>query len=90
MTGLEIIHLRSSGEPLESLTGRINRSLREGGEDASVLTLYRCHGLDTDLAVHILRPDVAVKTGPSDLALRLASELRDYGLVEHTIWEELR
>ncbi len=90
MIQLEIIHLRSSGEPIESLTERIKESIREGGKEASTLTLYRRHGLETDLAVHILSPDVAIKTGPSDLALRLASELRAYGLVEHTVWEELR
>jgi hypothetical protein len=90
MIQLEIIHLRSSGEPVESLTERISESIREGGEEASTLTLYRRHGLETDLAVHILSPEVAIKTGPSDLALRLASELRAYGLVEHTVWEKLR
>ena len=90
MIQLEIIHLRSLGEPVESLAKRISESIREGGEEAPTLTLYRRHGLETDLAVHILRPDVAVKKGPSDLALRLASELRAYGLVEHTVWEELK
>ena len=90
MSRLEIIHLRSSSEPIQSLTDRIKKSIRDGDEDASTLTLYRCHGLDTDLAVHIISADVAVKTGPSALALRLASELRTYGLVEHTVWEELK
>ena len=90
MIQLEIIHLRASGESIEALTERINRSIEDGGGTASTLMLYRCHGLETDLAVHILSPDVAIKTGPSDLALRLASELRAYGLVEHTVWEELR
>ena len=90
MKRLEIIHLRSSGEPVESLTERLKESIREGGEEASTLKLYRRHGLETDLVVHILSPDVAIKIGPSDLALRLASELRAYGLVEHTVWEELR
>ena len=90
MTRLEIIHLRSSGQPIEVLTELIKRSIAPGGEKASTLKLYRCQGLATDLAVHILRSDVAGKRGPSDLALRLASELRAYGLVEHTIWEEPR
>ena len=90
MIQLEIIHLRSSGEPIESLAELISASIREGGEEALILTLYRRHGLETDLAVHILSPDVAIKMGPSDLALRLASELRAYGLVEHTLWEERR
>ena len=90
MTRLEIIHLRSASGPIESLTDRIKMSIRDGGEEDATLKLYRRHGLETDLAVHIFRPDVAVETGPTDLALRLASELRAFGLVEHTVWEELR
>jgi len=90
MTRREIIHLRASGESIEALAERINRSIENGGGTASNLELYRRHGLETDLAVHILSSDLAMKTGPSELALRLASELRAFGLVEHTIWEELR
>jgi uncharacterized protein YktB (UPF0637 family) len=90
MIKLEIIHLRSSGEPVESLTERIRKSIREGGEEASTLTLYRRHGLESDLAVHVRRHGAAAEDGPSDLGLRLASELRGYGLVEHTLWEEPR
>jgi len=90
MLRLEIIHLRSSGEPVESLAKLISASIREGGEEASTLTLYRRHGLETDLAIHVCRHGTAGGEGPSDLALRLASELRAYGLVEHTVWEELK
>ena len=88
MIQLEIIHLRSSGEPIESLTKLISASIREGGEEASTLKLYRRHGLETDLAVHVRRHGTVGGEGPSDLALRLASELRAYGLVEHTVWED--
>ena len=90
MIRLEIIHLRSSGEPVEALTRLISESIREGTEEASTLTLYRRHGLETDIAVHVRRHGTAGGEGPSDLALRLASELRAYGLVEHTVWEELK
>ena len=90
MIQLEIIHLRSSGEPIESLTERNSKSIREGGEEASALTLYSRPGRETDLAVHVRRHGAAGGEGPSDLALRLASELRAYGLVEHTLWEERR
>ena len=89
MIRLEIIHVRSSGEPVESLTELISASIRESGEEVSTLELYRRHGLETDLAVHVRRHGTAGGEGPSDLALRLASELRAYGLVEHTVWEEL-
>jgi len=90
MNQLEIIHLRSSGEPIESLTKLICASIPEGGEEVSTLELYRPHGLETDLAVHVRCHGTAGGEGPSDLGLRLASELRAYGLVEHTVWEELK
>ena len=88
MKRLEIIHLRSSGQPLESLGERIRESISSGGGNEAVVTLYRRHGLETDLAVHICchgKP----QTRPSDLGLNLAAALREYGLVEHTLWEEL-
>lgn len=89
MKRLEIIHLRSSGRPLDSLGERIRESIRAGGQDEAVVTLYRRHGLETDLAVHVRYSEEPQETGPSDLALKLASALRAYGLVEHTLWEEL-
>lgn len=90
MRRLEIVHLRSSAEPLESLSRRIKESIgREARDQEAVITIYRRCGLDTDLAVHILHHRVSDRRGPSDLALRLASALRAYGLVEHTLWEEL-
>jgi len=88
MRRLEIIHLRSSGRPLESLAERVRESVHSGGSHEAVVTLYRCQGLETDLAVH-LRYDGEPLTGPSDLGLKLAAALRDYGLVEHKLWEEL-
>lgn len=90
MKRLEIIHLRSSGKPLESLARSIRQSIGEGRSGGEVVTLYRRHGLDTDLAVHILDSGQPATRGPSRLALRLASALRAYGLVEHTLWEESR
>ena len=83
MSTLEIIHLRSSGEPLENLADLIRESIWAEGKGTEVATVYRRHGLDTDVAVH-LRGD-----GPNALAAHLALALREYGLVEHTVWEEI-
>lgn len=90
MKRLEIIHLRSSREPVESLGERIRKSIRSGGADAEAVTLYRRDGLKTDLAVHIDLPGAPAAEGASALGLRLASALKAFGLVEHTLWKELR
>jgi hypothetical protein len=89
MSRLEIIHLRSSGEPIESLGKRIAESIRVDGEYAEIVTLYRRHGLDTDVAIHIHHHGPRGETVPSALALHLANALRFSGLVEHTVWDEM-
>jgi len=90
MKTLEIVHLRSSGEPLGPLSHRIRESIKTEREHTEAVTLYCRHGLDTDLAVHINRSGVARRQEPSRLAVQLAAALRAYGLVEHSRWEELR
>jgi hypothetical protein len=89
MTLLEIVHLRSSGEPIESLGDRIRESIQGEGTKTEIVSLYRRHGLETDVAIHIRHHDIAGMNGPSALAFRLASALRIFGLVEHTVWEEM-
>jgi hypothetical protein len=90
MRQLEIIHLRSSGELVESLGDRISESINAAGGDIKVVTLYRRKGLETDIAIHIHHLEVSETEGPSSLGQRLTSELRAFGLVEHALWEELR
>ena len=89
MDTLEIVHLRSSGESLETLKDLINESIWADGNGSEVVTVYRRSGLQTDVAVHIRHVDSPHGSGPADLAVSLASALRNYGLVEHTLWEEM-
>ena len=90
MNTLEIIHLRSSGEPTESLSDRIRESIWSEGDQAEVVTMYRRRGLETDLAVHIQHLEIPQAEGPSRLGLQLVSSLAQFGFVEHSVWEEMR
>ena len=89
MRRLEIIHLRSSGEPLESLADRIRESIWSEGDQTEVVTIFRRNGLETDLAVHIHHSGAPGADMPNRLGLQLVSSLALFGLVEHTIWEEM-
>ena len=89
MRRLEIIHLRSSGEPLESLGDQVRESIWTTGEQTEVVTMLRRHGLETDLAIHIHHPEAPGANVPSRLGLQLVSSLALFGLVEHTVWEEM-
>ena len=87
---LEIIHLRSSGEPIESLANRIRESIWSEGDQTEVVTIFRRNGLETDLTVHIRHPEAPGADVPSRLGLQLVSSLAVFGLVEHSVWEELK
>ena len=88
MSHLEIIHLRSSSEPIETLADRIRESLWDEGRNEGVFTIYRRDGLATDLAVHI-RHDTTDASVPSRLGLNLVSALAAFGLVKHSVWHEM-
>ena len=88
MKTLEIVHLRSSGEPLESLAERIKESVWEDGSTGDTVTIYRRNGLAADLAVHITHAGESPEV-PSRLGLQLVASLAAFGLVNHSIWDEI-
>lgn len=88
MSRLEIIHLRSTSEPIQTLADEIIESLWSESGRNNIFTIYRRNGLATDLAVHI-RISGEGDTVPSRLGIRLVSSLAEFGLVEHSVWEEI-
>jgi len=90
MKWIEIINLRSAGIPTESIKPKIPRSVAEADQSKNLVSVqvYRHATLDTDLSVHLLfeslRPDIQ----PSALGQRLASALKAFGLVSHSLWIE--
>jgi hypothetical protein len=85
MRNLEIIHLRSTGSPME----RICKEIESAVGDEKGVRIFRRDGLETDICVHILHSS-ELTIMPSQLGCRLASALKDYGLVEQTYWQALR
>ncbi len=90
MKCLEIIQLRTAAHSIDELSKQIDDSIKSLSGGSAVALLYRRTGLETDLAVHIHCDATHENSIPSDLGLRLASELKAYGLVEHTLWDGLR
>lgn len=86
---LEIIHLRSSGEPPEDLGAQIRKSIDASESDAEVVTVYRRKGLESDVAIHIDRSGESREGERSSLGFQLASALRAFGIVDHTLWTQL-
>jgi len=89
MSTLEIIHLRLAGKPPETLCEQLKESIVAGGGLAENVIIFRRDGLETDIAIHI-QHDEKPESGPARLGLQLASELKAYGLVQHTFWEQVK
>jgi hypothetical protein len=87
MRVLEIVHLRSAGGMVERVSDAVKESVRSESTSRPKISVFRRDGLETDIAIHI-ESDVSGPANASDLGLRLASELRVYGLVEHIVWRE--
>jgi hypothetical protein len=87
MNALEIIHLRMAGASTKTLVDVIRESV---GSEADVLDvrIYRHAKLESDLIVHLHRAIAERSDCVCECGERLASLLRAYGLVEHSVWVE--
>ena len=46
--------------------------------------------IDTDFSIHLFHDSTKVENSGSPLGLRLASTLKEFGLVNHSIWIEMQ
>ena len=89
MKWLEIIELRSSCNQvlLESNLKRLINEVSQGVKDSSI-KIYNRVSIDTDFSIHICNESKETDTNGSPLGLRLASTLKEFGLIYHSVWVE--
>lgn len=89
MKWLEIIELRSSGNQvlLESNLKRLINEVSQGVKDQSI-KIYNRVSIDTDFSIHICNESKEADIRGSSLGLRLASTLKEFGLINHSVWVE--
>ena len=90
MKWIEIITLRSAGGTRDSIEQKIPRSVAEVDQSKNLVSVqvYRHATVDTDLSVHLLFECVRPEVQSSALGQRLASALKAFGLVSHSLWVE--
>ena len=90
MKWIEIINLRSAGTPREVIEQKVPRSVSEQDRSKSpvAIRVHRHATLDTDLSVHLLFESLGPEARPSAPGQRLASALKEFGLVSHSMWVE--
>lgn len=90
MNWLEIIQVRSGHSNLKVLEEKIETMFSDMIDKIKNQTIksYSRMLVETDFCIHIFHDSKKVENRGSPLGLRLASALKNYGLVNHSIWIE--
>lgn len=88
MKWLEIIELRSVG----SNRGLIMKQLREiidevhKNNEQQKIKVYNRVAIDSDFSIHLIHTTKNADINGSPLGLQLVSILKEFGLVNHSVW----
>jgi hypothetical protein len=88
MKWMEIIKLRSEEKAPELLKGLLSGLTREGQPGLVEARLYRHASWETDWTLHFHWDSGKPEVNGTALGLRLAQALKEFGLVDHSIWIE--
>lgn len=90
MNVLETIELQSVGNNRKSL----EQVLRSFIEELNIKTgpiqikVYNNLAVDSNFSIHLLHNSSEVEINGSPLGLQLVSSLKEYGLINHSVWLE--
>ncbi len=90
MKWLEIIELRSADCDRGSLESQLQKLIYEVDRETKKQTIkaYSRVMIDTDFSIHLFHDSPDVENNGSSLGLRLTSALKEFGLVNHSVWIE--
>jgi hypothetical protein len=91
MKWLEVVELRTAGSNRELLESQL-QTLIDAIEKATpqqAIKSYRRVMISNDFSIHLYHESTKVENKGSQLGLRLASALKEFGLVNHSIWFEM-
>jgi len=91
MKWLEIIQLRTVDSDRELLEFQLEALINEVEEETKkqAIKVYSHIAIHTDFSIHLFHDSKKAKDKGSQLGLRLASALKEFGLVNHSIWIEM-
>lgn len=90
MKWLEIIELRSIDTNRDFLQAQLQKLIDDVGMEAreQVIKAYNRVMIDADFSIHLLHDSAKVENEGSPLGLHLVSALKEFGLINHTVWIE--
>ena len=91
MKWLEVIGLRAANSNRELLESQLQKLIKEVGRETKkqAIKSFSRVMIDTDFSIHLFHDSKKVENSGSPLGLRLASALKEFGLVNHSIWIEM-
>lgn len=91
MEWIELITLRSLDGNRKRLESELRRLIDEVNrrEPKQVINMYRRVRIDSDYSIELYHDSEKVDSGGSPLGLRLMCALKDFALVNHSMWVEM-
>ena len=88
MSWVEIIHLRSMENKHQMIRTYMDKLVSDVNSQSENLTLstFSRHNIKSDHCLHLHHSSSIVRDGGSQLGNHLAEELKQYGIVNHSIW----
>jgi hypothetical protein len=92
MKWMEVIQVRTVGGNRKRLESQLRKLIDEVGKDGKIEAIksYTRVLIDSDFSVQLLHDSKAVRQSGSRLGQCLASALKAFGLVNHSVWAEMK
>ncbi len=90
MKWLEIIELRSAAGNREQLESQLKKLINEVDKETKkkAVIAYSRPLIDNNFSIHLTHDTKKVDSSGSRLGLCIASNLKEFGLVNHSVWVE--
>lgn len=90
MKWLEVIELRSTDSDKVVLEMQLDKLLTEVEKEiqGKGVRAYRRVSVETDFSIHLLHESDQIEICGTELGLHIVSALKDFGMVNHTVWKE--
>ena len=91
MKWLEIIELRTADSNRLLLEEQLKKLITEVSKEAKrrkILVYHRVQ-INTDFSIHLFHESDNMDSSVSPLGLQIASNLKSYGLVNHSVWVQM-
>ncbi len=91
MKWAEVIMLRSAGSRKDTIDATLEDLMNEvlTETEHQTVRVFRHEKLGSDICIVLFHSRKKVRAGGSTLGLHLVSALKELGLVNHTIWNEI-